>query len=583
MPSAMRRFVAVATLLFMVATLAAQPAPMGETIEVSIVNLDVFVTDKEGNRVRGLTEKDFEVWENGVKQPISNFAEYASNVSGENVTAEVAEAAAAEAAPREKRTILLFLERTQLAAFQAQGLFDALKDTVSKTVQPGDSVSIILWSRDKIDHIEPTDDVAAIQATLEWVSQEAQKAALDPVQRQFEEGVMLRDFERKVAEMAAGGGKLGSLPGGQSNQTLPVQSGFKEVQGEGEVTDSGVSTTLAMQMALNDMKVRVAAINSAITSIAGIEGKKVLILAARRLGAVAGAEFAYLSGAKRMSADLVHRFGTDQLMQSIADNANASGVTVYPIHLSPTRTAMPDTTLTDAPDDAASPVSLEVASYLSMQDETTSLNQIAEKTGGLSAAGPQNVINLLPRIASDVTDYYSIAYRVKTTGTDRARNVVVKARNRDYTVRSRRQFVERSEPTRMRDRLRAALFGTQLQTPLHITASAGERKQHGSTYTLPLQIRIPIGALTLLPQGNGKHAGSFSVLVGAATDLDELSDVTEKTQQFEVDEADLERARAGHFTYELDLEVNEKAKFVAVAVQDEVGRVYGVTRLETVN
>ena len=50
----------------------------GESIEVSIVNVDTVVTDKQGRRVHGLRRDDFEVYENGIRQPITNFAEYAS-------------------------------------------------------------------------------------------------------------------------------------------------------------------------------------------------------------------------------------------------------------------------------------------------------------------------------------------------------------------------------------------------------------------------------------------------------------------------------------------------------------------------
>lgn len=49
-----------------------------ETIDVSIVNVDVFVTDRQGNCVRGLTAADFEIREDGRPQPITNFAEYAA-------------------------------------------------------------------------------------------------------------------------------------------------------------------------------------------------------------------------------------------------------------------------------------------------------------------------------------------------------------------------------------------------------------------------------------------------------------------------------------------------------------------------
>ena len=73
----------LAVFLLVSLALAATPAiaqqklpPEGETIDVSIVNVDVFVTDKKGQRVTGLTPDDFEIRENGLVQPITNFAEY---------------------------------------------------------------------------------------------------------------------------------------------------------------------------------------------------------------------------------------------------------------------------------------------------------------------------------------------------------------------------------------------------------------------------------------------------------------------------------------------------------------------------
>ena len=48
----------------------------GETIEVSIVDFDVIVTDKNGARVHGLTRDDFEVFEDKKPQTITNFAAY---------------------------------------------------------------------------------------------------------------------------------------------------------------------------------------------------------------------------------------------------------------------------------------------------------------------------------------------------------------------------------------------------------------------------------------------------------------------------------------------------------------------------
>ena len=46
-----------------------------ESIDVRVINVDVVVTDKKGNPINGLTKDDFEVLENGVAKPISNFYE----------------------------------------------------------------------------------------------------------------------------------------------------------------------------------------------------------------------------------------------------------------------------------------------------------------------------------------------------------------------------------------------------------------------------------------------------------------------------------------------------------------------------
>ena len=44
-----------------------------ETVDVNIVNVDVFVTDKAGNPITGLTVDDFELYEDGKPIAITNF------------------------------------------------------------------------------------------------------------------------------------------------------------------------------------------------------------------------------------------------------------------------------------------------------------------------------------------------------------------------------------------------------------------------------------------------------------------------------------------------------------------------------
>lgn len=541
-------------LLFAVAA-AAQDAPrIGETVEVSIVNVDVVVTDKAGNRIHGLKKEDFELREDGKPKPISNFAEYVGEAEQGTVGVDIAAPAeqAAAAPMREKRTLLVFFERMQLVHAAADELAKSLKETVSRLIGPGDAVSFVIWSHYESEHVEFTSDPVKIAAAIDRIAHEAKRVKVDEV------ALQRADLDARHQLMKAAG-SAGALE---------------------EPTDPGIDVAPYMLAAYNEMVVRVAAINSAINSMAGIEGKKILLLATTRLGEVAGAEYAYNSGMAEITPHLKVRYRTDRLMKSLIDNANSSGVTIYPVNPPGLVKPNADTDYQDIEDFSNRSLrpSLE---HLTLLNETISLEKIAEQTGGLMAVGWKDVVNLLPRVVSDANDYYSLAYRVNFSGTDRARNIVVKVRNPEYQVRSRTQFVEKSDDTRMRDRLQSALFNAEQRgATIGIRAAAREKKKNRNTTTMQVRVRITIKDLTLLPQANGKHAGNFAVYVGVSTDIDELSEVTRKTQNFEVSEAQMAQAQTGHFTYDVYVEVSQKSKYLAVGVFDETGKTFGLTRID---
>jgi VWFA-related protein len=533
----------------------AQEAPRAsETVEVSIVNVDVVVTDRQGNRVRGLKQEDFELRENGKVQPISNFAEYVSQSEQGTVAVDVAQAAETQAqvAPREKRTLLIFFENLQLNGRDADEFVKALRESVDTLIGPGDQVSVVIWSQYETRHIEFTSDRARIDAALTLIGEVAKGARPDVLSNQQQEMADRRALMRASGDAPA-------LAAG---------------------TDPGGDVQMYMLMAYNEMVVRVAAINSAINTMAGSDSRKILLLATRRLGEVAGAEFAFQTGATQITPYLKTRFGTEKLRKSIIDNANASGVTIYPVN-PPGLGKNTQDTASVAFEDMDLVTSRGTMEHLTLLNETIALERIAKDTGGLLAIGSKAIVNLLPRVVTDATDYYSLAYRVKFSGTDRARDIVVKTRNPEYTVRSRSQFVEKSDDTRMRDRLKSTLFrAAQNGATMNIRAAAREVKKGRNTTTMQVRVRIPIADLTLLPAGMGKVAGKFSVYVGAASDLDELSDITRKTQDYEVNESQMAQARNGHFTYDLNVEVREKSKYIAVGVFDETGKNFGLARVE---
>jgi VWFA-related protein len=162
---------AIATLLCSLTVVAQETPRLGETVEVSIVNVDVVVTDRKGNRVRGLTRDGFHIFEDGKPQPVSNFAEYAAD----DPDARVGVVGDAQPAPpqREKRTLLIFFEEMQLTGFAADAITAALKKTVDAVIDPGDAISVVYWTHHAIQHFDLGSDRGKIAGTIEFLNRKA--------------------------------------------------------------------------------------------------------------------------------------------------------------------------------------------------------------------------------------------------------------------------------------------------------------------------------------------------------------------------------------------------------------------------
>jgi hypothetical protein len=216
--------------------------------------------------------------------------------------------------------------------------------------------------------------------------------------------------------------------------------------------------------------------------------------------------------------------------------------------------------------------------YLQLDNEVQALQLVADQTGGQAAWGEVDVANLLPRIEQDLTSYYSLAYRATTGREDKVRKIVVQAKNRDYTVRSRTQVIEKSDNTRMKDRVVSALFqqtdGASIPIQLHL----GQRVSKGNgRFIIPLSIEIPVRFLTALTDEKTSR-GAFSVYLALGDSLGLVGDVTQRTQAFGT--ADMQHAKDGLFRYEFGLLTDGRISRIAVGVYDEVTREYGLQHVD---
>lgn len=536
------RFTLIGLLLFNQAVIAQDAPRFTERIDVSLVNVDVIVTDRNGNRVRGLKAEDFTLTEEGKRQEIVNFAEYAAGADTVAVGVEgtAPKAATAEAPPRQPRTVLVFVDELALIASKAD-FRPAINEVFTSVLQEGDTGAVMTWTNRLNIRQGFTDDRGALVGAVQKLPAPGPYFTVDSA----------------LQLMREDNAYWQSLASDPMNSTM--------------IGDEGALTQLLQHSLARttyiDIKSKVRAINAAMTAVAGAEGRKVLVLVTHRLSRIAGYE--YMLGVRAEAAPIPTRaasLDTRHLIESIAETANATGFTVYGLFPEGLRASM-DSAQSSGPLDPTAPP-IGVRDHLVVMNETATLDLISDRTGGDYAIGT-DVLKLLPQVTEDLTDYYSIAYRTEARGSDNTRDISVRVKNRNYVVRARSQYAERSDSTRMKDRVTASVFAQIDPGVIPIQAELATLKNG----KLPLAIRIPISALTTIEKG-GKHTGAFTVYL-AWNSSGTVNDVTKNTQPFTIEAADLERAKGSHFTYNYEVRVDSATRALGIGVLDETSKEFG--------
>src|SRR5688500_8718813 len=117
--------------------LALQQVPLSEVVEVRRHNVDVIVTDRAGNPVRGLSAADFELLEDGVAQEITNFSAYDDRA----IASSTPTSAPTTRAPT--RRLVFFIDDMSMDPRNRQKLVEEATKLLEKAMRPGDEAAVI--------------------------------------------------------------------------------------------------------------------------------------------------------------------------------------------------------------------------------------------------------------------------------------------------------------------------------------------------------------------------------------------------------------------------------------------------------
>jgi len=520
-----------------------------ETIDIRVINVDVVVTDKKGGPVTGLKKEDFELYENGVPKNISNFYEVegpkALNVSIAPGPGPVTPAVKREEIPENmRRRVIFYIDNLSLMPFNRNRVFKEMKEFAKNILRPGDEAMIATFNRSMKIRMPFTRDPSAIQTTLDTIAGESAM------------GVSNRSESRDVQ---------------------------KRIQ-DAQTYDEALSTARTYAESVNhDLRQSVDSLAGLMTTLAGVEGKKVLVLTTEGFQMQPGREMFYLidevsrekgwQGGSTLLEGM--SYDANSQIQSIAKTANANGITVYAIHaggLGAANDAM------SAEMDKPTPYAVTSAA---LSNSTESLQLIADMTGGLASINSNNFAQAFRNIQRDLESYYSLGYRAGTERVDRQRNLEVRVKNRNYFVRNRQTFVEKSPFAEMNDRVIANLLYRTKANEMKILVKVGSPARSEDLYKVPIEVQIPMESLTLLPQGES-YMGGFSVYVAVANKDGDMSDVARQTHQIRVASSDFPKIKGKYYAYALDLLMEPGPNKISVGVMDEVSNSTGFDRVPVI-
>ncbi|HUP49572.1 MAG TPA: VWA domain-containing protein [Thermoanaerobaculia bacterium] len=554
--------------------LAALPMPaqqsrrMTETVEVRLIEIDAVVTDRRGNPISGLGPDDFELFENGRRQPITNLAEYRE--SEVVIPADPDAAVRKPAAPPQRRTILILIDALPLRGGERRRLFADVHSIVDRIMRDGDRSQVITWhDRFGMRALTPlTTSRAEIISALTTAENTLYAEPEDSTPQEIE-------WYRELAAESA---------------SDPLRE--RPIDGERQV-DATLRQNAAIEVGL--MRRKTAAFQRALAAVADPAGRSVAVYLSGAFPMIAGKRYFHGSGT-RISATEEADYNTRPMLDTITRTANALGVVVYALHPQVTTPSaalrLAPSAMTLSVDDSTAVLESADPSSRSFpqqrpgfgladasRDDTLLRNNVealavlAADTGGTVAVGRAAIRQAAERIARDLGSYYSLAYRATSDGSDRERRIEVRSRNRHHVVRARRTILDRSDATRARDLLVARLFEGGAAGDIEFDARVGAaRAVESNRLLVPVELIIPLEQLRFTREGD-ELAAKFSVLAVAGENIGQLTQVRDESRRLVATGGIQPKGVVRH---RFELRATARPTNVSIAVFDEISGLAGI-------
>lgn len=517
------------------------PGLFVDTIDVNVVNVDVYVTDKKGNPVKGLTKDDFLLFEDGRPVEITNFyavedgrpVEGALRVAEGETPGETPNALVPLDVPEDQRlNLIIFVDHFNIHPLNRNRVIRDLRQFVTQTVKPGDRVMLVSHIRSiTIDQPFTTDPrlVSAAMAKMEKVSGHG----------------TIRESERRDA----------------IDRVDEAQDAFLAMSYARSYADS----------IYNDLTFTIRSLKQFITSLAGLPGRKMIVHVSDGIPMVAGQELFQLVDNKFSHAGAINEafsYDASRNFRELVALANANRVSFYPLDAAGLRTPS-----SVSASQRGAPGRATLIDSTIQHNEQDTLHFLANGTGGKAIVNRNRMLPALKEVSEDFVNYYSLGFTPSHAGTGRLYDLKVELKEKDRKIdlRYRENYRDKSVETKMADSTLATLqFKLETNTQdVRLEIGDGERREDGRHYLVPIKVRIPLKELVLVPQEETLE-GRVRLFIAAMDDEGAKSNVQETSVPISIPAAQYDPAAEQTYVHALELLMRRGSHEVAVGVRDDL-------------
>lgn len=557
----MRKQIEIALLLFVLGTVAGTAAQdttsseeeggFFEEVAVEIVNVEVYVTDSDGNPVDGLTIDDFEVLED--KRPVELLNFYAVTNGRPSTLEDPLDETPVDplldtqdeldeiAYPEEQRlNLIIYVDNLFIHPLNRNRVFDRLRGFLYDTLKPGDQVMVASYDRSlHIRHPFST-DIDTVSLALD----ETQKLTGYAQSREQERSEMIREIYESTSLHSA---------------LFKASSFADNARNEAEESIDGLREMLE--------------------SLAGLPGRKMLVHVSDGLPAVPGQDL--FQAVQQHYADqsaLAEAMGYDlsQRYVHLIAEANSNRVSFYTIDAAGLRTQSgigADTRAVNTP----TGVNMAVDSIRTSNLQDTLIN-MADRTGGQAIFNTNDVSEGLQRVTQDFNNYYSLGYRAPVSKRGRYHDIEVRlpGKEKGWRIRHREGYRDKPIESQMEDAINAYFVHGYQTNPFDASIDVGNQtRDSNGTFNVPIRVRIPIKSITLVPRP-GIHEAQLQLYFSAVDEKGSKAPVAEMPLELRIPDESLEVAMEDELSRVINLTMKPGPHKFVVGVRDEVSEVRSI-------